>query len=151
MLNKIIALVTGKDDLERIAGKGDMVLLNSYLEERPLLIPQKPVRFLEPQDFTGESLVEQARQDAEDLSKEDFYPWVLEVDGKKRLPAFSSQEKMEIFSSRISQDINKIFSLGCVEILLDEILRGLPDIDYVDINLYSPKSWELDVKKNIEG
>lgn len=151
MLNKIINLVTGKDDLERVAYKGDLVLLNTYLKERPLLIPQRPIRFLDPQELTEESVLDQIRQDAEDLSSENFYPWILEIDGQKRLPAFSNQKRMKIFSSRISQDMNKVFSLGCIEILLEEILKDFADIDYVDINMFSKMSWELCVKTGMKG
>jgi hypothetical protein len=93
MLAKILELLTGKDDLERVAYKEDLALLNAYLKKRRLWFPQRPKTFLDPSSLTQEQVLEQTRQDAEQLSGEQFEPWVLEVDGKKRLPAFSSQKK----------------------------------------------------------
>ena len=72
--------------------------------------------------------------------------WILEVDGKKRLPAFSSQKRMEEFSGKMSQQLGKVFSLGCIEILLEDAIKEL-DLDFVDLNLFSQKSWEIGVRK----
>ena len=139
-------MITGKDDLERVAYKEDLALLYTWLKKRPIFVPQRPKRFLDPFTFTQEQLKEQLRQDMEQLSAENFEPWILEVDGKKRLPVFSSQKNMEAFSSRISQDANKVFGLGCISILLENVVKHV-DIDFVDLNLYSKKSWEIGIGK----
>ena len=148
MIAKILEKITGKDDLERVAYKEDLALLNAYLKKRPIFVPQRPRRFLDASSFTQEQLMEQIRKDAEQLSGAQFEPWILEVDGKKRLPAFSSQERMTTFAGKMSQDLNKVFSLGCIQILLADFTKHV-DVDFVDLNLFSKKSWEIGIgRKN---
>ncbi len=89
-------------------------------------------------------------QESKELGSDQIELWILEVDGKKRLPAFSSQKKMEAFSARMSQDLNKVFSLGCFEALLADITKQA-DIDFVDLNLFSQKSWEIGMKTKNES
>jgi len=146
MIAKILEFLTGKDDLERVACKEDLGLLNAYLKKRRIWIPQRPKQFLDPASLTQEQVLEAVQKAAEQLSGDQFDPWVLEVDGKKRLPAFSSQKKMTAFAGKMSQELDKVFGLGCVEILLEDVTKSL-DIDFVDLNLFSPKSWEIGVKK----
>lgn len=52
MITKILEKLTGKDDLERVAYKEDLALLNAYLKKRPVFIPQRPKRFLDAASFT---------------------------------------------------------------------------------------------------
>jgi hypothetical protein len=144
MFAKLIELITGKDDLERVAYREDLAQLNAYLKTRRLWIPKEPTRFPDAATFTPEQLLDLMREEAEELSADSFHPWVLEVDGKQRLPAFSSQKRMKAFSARSSQQLNKVFSLGCAEMLLDDIVKGL-DIDFIDLNLFGPKTWEIGV------
>lgn len=146
MVSKILEKLTGKDDLERVAYKEDVTLLNAYLKKRAVFVPQKPRRFLDPTSFTQEQLTEQTRKDVEQLKADYFEPWILEVDGKKRLPAFSSEKKMEAFGRQIARNLNKVFGLGCRKVLLAEITKKL-DIDFVDLNLFSEKSWEIGFPK----
>src|SRR5947209_3617841 len=136
MIARIVERMTGKDDLERVAYKEDLALLNAYLKKRPVFVPQRPKRFLDAATFTQEQLMEQIRRDSEQLSSDQFEPWILEVDGKKRLPVFSSQERMQTFAGRISQHMNKVFGLGCVSILLENVTKHV-DVDFVDVNLFS--------------
>jgi hypothetical protein len=146
MIAKILETLTGKDDLERVAYKEDARLLNDYLKTRRLLIPKRPRRFLEAATFTQEQLMEMIEQESKELSGDQLELWILEVDGKKRLPAFSSQKKMEAFSGRMSKDLDKVFSLGCFEALLSDVIKQ-SDIDFVDLNLFSQKSWEIGVRE----
>ncbi len=146
MLAKLIETITGKDDLERVAYKENVGQLNEYLKTRRILIPRKPQRFLDASSYTQEELLEQIRKDAEELSDAPFEPCVLDVDGKKRLPAFSSLKKVEIFSSKMAHRMNKVFGVGCGEVLLATVARDL-DVDFVDLNLFSEKSWEIEVRK----
>jgi hypothetical protein len=146
MISKILELITGKDDLERIAYKEDLGLLNDYLKTRKLLIPKRPKRFLDAVTLTPEQLLELAEEEEKELSGDHFEPWILEVDSQKRLPAFSSQKKLEAFSAEISKKLNKVFGLGSIEILLADITKDA-DIDFVDLNLFSRKSWEIGVRK----
>ena len=44
----------------------------------------------------------------------------------------------------MSQDLNKVFSLGCFEALLADIVKQA-DVDFVDLNLFSGKSWEIGI------
>src|ERR1039457_1151046 len=125
MITKLLEKITGKDDLERVAYKENLDLLNAYLKKRPIFIPQRPRRFLDAGNFTQEQLIEQIRKDSKQLANEQFEPWILEVDGKKRLPVFSSQEKMTIFGSKMSKELNKVFGLGCIQILLERITKQL--------------------------
>src|SRR2546425_9982924 len=113
MIAKLLEKITGKDDLERVAYKDDLLLLNDYLKTRRLLIPKKPRRFLDAATFTQEELMKMTEQESKELGGDQIELWILEVDGKKRLPAFSSQRKIEAFSAKMSQDLNKVFSLGC--------------------------------------
>lgn len=78
----------------------------------------------------------------EELGGDQVELWILEIDGKRRLPAFSSQKKMEAFSAKMSKNLNKVFSLGCIEVLLSDVVKAA-DIDFVDLNLFSQKSWEI--------
>jgi hypothetical protein len=146
MISKVLELVTGKDDVERVAYKEDAALLDDYLKTRRLLIPQRPKRFLDPSGLTQDKLKEMIEKDMTQLGGEKFEPWILEMNGKKRLPAFSSQKKMEAFSAKISKELNKVFSLGCAEFLLADIPSDA-GIDYVDLNLFSGKSWEIALRK----
>jgi hypothetical protein len=146
MIAKLLEMATGKDDLERVAYKDDLDLLNARLKTRPLWIPRRPTRFLDASGFTQEQFLEMVEKDAKDSAEDQFAAWILDVDGKRRLPAFSSQKKMEVFSAKMSQRLNKVFSLGCIEILLADVTREL-DIDFVDLNLFSEKSWEIGVRK----
>lgn len=145
MIAKILEFITGKDDLERVAYKEDMEQLNAYLKTRRLWIPKKPRRFLDASSFTPEQLLELVREESEELSGDTYDLWILEIDGKKRLPAFSSQKRMETFSGKISQQLNKVFSLGCSQELLGDVVKQV-NIDFVDLNLYSRKSWEIGVR-----
>ena len=142
MIDKILEKLTGKDDLERIAYKEDPALLNTYLKKRPVFVPQRPKRFLDAATFTQDELLEQIRKDSEQLASDQFEPWILEIDGKRRLPVFSSQKRMTAFSSTVSQQMNKVFSLGCVSILLGDVTKHV-NVDYVDLNPFSAKSWEI--------
>ena len=146
MIAKIIEIVTGKDDLERVAYKEDLGQLDAYLKIRRVWIPKRPTRFLDAATFTREQLAELIKHESKELAGDQFDPWTLDVDGKKRLPAFSSQKRMKAFSAKMSKELNKVFSLGCIEVLLEEITKDL-DVDFVDLNLFSQKSWEIGVKK----
>ncbi len=90
--------------------------------------------------------MEQIRKDSEQLAGDEFEPWILEVEGKKRLPVFSSQERMTAFAGRMSKELNKVFSLGCIQTLLEGVTRNV-DVDFVDLNLFSQKSWEIGIGK----
>ena len=150
MVNKILEKLTGKDDLERIAYKENAALLNDCLKKRRVFVPQRPKRFLDAANFTEEQLKEQIMADARQLSDNNhFEPWILDVDGIKHLPVFSSQIKMHAFSSKMSQELNKVFSLGCIEILLENVIKHV-DVDVVDLNLFSQKSWEITIQKKMQ-
>jgi hypothetical protein len=138
--------LTGKDDLERVAYRENLAELNAYLKKRPVFIPQRPKRFLDAATFTQEQLMEQIRKDSEQLADDQFEPWILEVEGKKRLPAFSSQERMTAFAGKMSKELNKVFSLGCIQTLLENVTKNV-DVDFVDLNLFSQKSWEIGIGK----
>ncbi|HUE71587.1 MAG TPA: hypothetical protein VMP01_11945 [Pirellulaceae bacterium] len=146
MLHKLLEWITGKDDVERVACLGDARRLDAYLKARPLYIPQRPHRLLDASKLTTAELLEQRQKDAEDLARDQFEPWILVVNGKRRLPAFSSEKKMAAFAAKISQEMNVIFSLGCILAPLGEVTRQA-DIDLVDLNLYSAESWEIGVKQ----
>lgn len=146
MLNKLLEIATGKDDLERVAYKEDLNQLNANLKKRRLLIPKQPRQFLDASTFTQGELLALIENESKELSGGQFQPWILEVDGKKRLPAFSSRKKMETFSAKMSQQLSKFFSLGCIEILLDDLAKNI-DVNFIDLNLFSGKSWEIGVNK----
>jgi len=146
MIAKIFEKLTWKDDLERVAYKEDLALLNAYLKKRHVFVPQRPKRFLDAATFTQEQLMEQIRKDSEQLSSDQFEPWILEVDGKKRLPVFSSQDRMQAFAAKISQDMYKVFGLGCISILLENVTKHV-EVDFVDLNPFSKKSWEIGIGK----
>src|SRR5438270_846404 len=125
MIAKLVEIFTGKDDLERVAYRQNPEELNEYLKQRPLLIPRRPKRFFDPATLTEDRLLELVRQSSEEMAGDHFEPWILEIDGKKRLPAFSSRKKMQAFSSKMSQQLNKVFPLGCAEFLLAEITKDV--------------------------
>ena len=145
MISKILESLTGKDDVERVAGKGDLAALNAYLKTRSLLVPRRPNQFLDASTLTQQELLEALRCESEAAASDVFEPWVLELDGKKRLPAFSSHKKLEVFSKRISQQMNKVFALASAELLIADVTSQL-DFDFVDLNLFSEKSWEIGVR-----
>jgi hypothetical protein len=144
MIAKILEKLTGRDDLERVAYKEDLALLNAYLKTRPVFVPQRPRRFLDAATFTPEELMEQIRQDSKQLAGDQFEPWILELDGRKRLPVFSNQARMKTFAGWISQQMNMVFGLGCVSILLENVTKHV-DVDFVDLNLFSKKTWEIGI------
>jgi hypothetical protein len=141
---KILELITGKDDLERVACRGDIRQLSTYLKTRPVFIPRRPSRSLDADNFTADDLLQLVEEEAELLGSDSFEPWILEVEGKKRLPAFSSEKQMDAFSASVSKKTNRVFSLGCIEILLSEITSKF-EVDYVDLNRYSKRSWEIGI------
>lgn len=171
MLDHILEIVTGRDDIERMADKGDPVQLRSYLEKRQLWIPARPRRFFEAANCTQEEFreaTEPQRQRAQEndvgqceiadsrmatgasvreaLCEMAFEPWVLERDGQKRLPAFSSLAKLEEFSEAMSRQLGKVFPLPTMEALLPEVAAAL-GVDVVELNLFSERSWEIEVSR----
>lgn len=144
MLGKLLELITGKDDVERIAQTENLDSLNDYLKTRRLLFPKKPARFLDAATFTQEQLLELMEEESQALSGDAVELWILEIDGRRRLPAFSSQKKMQAFSSKMSMSLKRVFTLGCVEALISEVTKGA-DIDFVDLNPYGGKGWEIGV------
>lgn len=142
MLDRIREFLTGADDLERLAAKNDLASLNAYLKQRPVFVPQRPKRFLDASSFTNEELVDLMRCDSEQLASSEFEPWILESDGRKRLPIFSSEERMQAFANRVSQDMKKVFGLGCISVLLAEVTEHV-EIDVVELNPFSRRSWEI--------
>ena len=147
---KLIEVLTGKDDLERVASKDDFAQLNQYLKRRKILVPRKPRRFLDASEFTEERLLELIQKESKDLAGDEFVPWILEVDGRKRLPVFSSAKRMTAFSSKVSQQLNKVFALGGVEFLLEDIAKGM-DLDFVDLNPFNARSWEIGMRRQDEA
>jgi hypothetical protein len=146
MLKKLLEVITGLDDLERVAAKGDTPALFEYLKTRPVWIPQKPTRFLDAADFSQEELLALIEKDSRDLSGQTVQLWVLDLDGKKHLPIFSSPKKLEAFSSTVSMNLNKVFGLGCIQELLPEVLKQL-EVDVVAVNAFSKKSWAIEIEK----
>jgi hypothetical protein len=146
MIARIVELFTGKDDLERVASKEDRPRLEAYLKTRPVLVPKRPTRFLDAATFTQAQLLELIEQESKELGGDQLDLWILDVDGTKRLPAFSSQKKMQTFSARMSQALNKVFTLGCIEVLLADVTKDR-DVDSVELNLFSPRSWSIRVSK----
>lgn len=63
-LSKIIEMITGKDDLERVASKEDLGLLDSYLKRRPVFLPKRPRRYLDASNFTPEELLELIQEES---------------------------------------------------------------------------------------
>jgi hypothetical protein len=144
MFGKILDVLTGKDDLERVAAQGDLRQLNAYLKTRPIYVPQKPKRFLDASSFTQEDLLKQIELDVEELANDSFEPWIIQVDDKKQLPVFSSQARMKVFSAKISTNWNKVFSLGCVSILLEDVTKQVK-VDLVTLNPFCKQSWEIGI------
>jgi hypothetical protein len=93
MLNHLLKAITGKDDLERLAARGDMPALKTRLEKRKVLIPKKPHYFLKANTFTQDELLSIIQKESETAQNEAFEPWILEVNGMRRLPVFSSRKK----------------------------------------------------------
>lgn len=145
MLGKLMEIASGKDDVERIAAKNDPMALDALLKTRRLLIPRRPKVFLDAANVTQEQFQEIIKIESEDMAGDQFEPWVLESDGKRRLPAFSSQKNMETFSKKISQEMGKVFALGSVEVLIGDISKNI-DLDFIDLNLFSELSWEINVR-----
>lgn len=145
MLSSLLEKITGKDDLERVACKEDPRKLNAYLQTRRLLFPKRPRRMLDANDFTQEELLALLEEDARELASDELELWILDVDGQKRLPAFSSEKKLQTFAARVSQDLNKVFGAGYVEVLMSDVVQGA-DVDFIDLNLFSERSWEIGVR-----
>jgi hypothetical protein len=146
MFGKLLTTLTGQDDLERVAAREDLAALNAYLKTRRVFIPRRPRRFLEAGNFTPEQLQELLAEEAAALDGDPFEPWILEVDGQKRLPAFANQKRLEIFSKQISRELGQVFALGAGEMLLADLTAQI-DVDFVDLNLFSEKSWEIGIRK----
>jgi len=147
MLSRLLTALTGKDDLERIAATSDLRALNARLATRPVLVPRRPGRFLDVAAVTEESMLELMRSEAQATANDPFEPWVIELDGVRRLPVFSSPRHMETFVQKISGRLDQVFALGHVELLVADATRDL-DVDLVHLNLFSPQSWEIGVRNN---
>ena len=89
MIGWLIERVTGKDDLERIAQKGNVQAINFLLKKRPVWIPSRPRQAIDPESMDGETLVQAVQNElGADGPDAPFVPWIMEVDGCRRLPAF---------------------------------------------------------------
>jgi hypothetical protein len=146
MIGKFLDAITGKDDLERVAYKENISSLNAYLKNRRVLIPRLPKQFLDASNYTENELLELMQKEAEEAASDQFEPWILEVEGKKRLPVFSNPKRLEAFSKKLSEQMGQIFALSSAELLLADITESV-EVDYVDLNLFSEKSWEIGVRK----
>jgi hypothetical protein len=144
MLSRLLEKFSKQDELERIAKKGNIRLLTDYLKTRRLFVPKKPRRFLDADSFIQEDLIELVKEEAEELERDNFELWILELESKKHLPAFSSQSRMQTFSEKMSRELNKVFSLGYVEVLAGDIVKQT-NVDVLDLNLFSKESWEISV------
>jgi hypothetical protein len=147
MIGSFINILSGRDDLERIAYKEELGSLNQYLKTRRVIVPRRPLRFLPASAFTQDQLQDMLREAAEDSACDQFEPWILDLEGKKRLPVFSHPKKMEIFSKRISQQLNQVFALSGGEFLIADITSQF-NVDFVELNLFCEKSWEIGVRKS---
>ena len=133
-------------DLERIAQNGDLDELNAYLKTHRVLIPMRPRRFLDPAKLNREQLLEEIKKDSEELKKMPFEPWILELNGQKRLPIFSSTQRMQEFSKHVAQDLKQAFSLRGAKIPLELVAKNF-DIDFADLNLFSENSREIGLRR----
>jgi hypothetical protein len=147
MVSGLLELLTGRDDLERVAFRRNFDQLTAYLQRRTVYVPQEPDRFLEPDTFTQEELIGLIEQEATELSNDPFYPWVIEEEGRRWLPAFSSQKKMQTFSGEMSKELNMVFALRCAEVLLFNVLAPL-EIDFIKVNPFSKYGFEIGVASN---
>ncbi len=147
MISGLLELLTGRDDLERVACRGNSDQLAAYLRRRTVYVPQEPARFLDPNTFTQEELIGLIEQEATELSNDPFYPWVIEEEGRRWLPAFSSQKRMQTFSGEMSKELNMVFALKCGEVLLFNAIGPL-EIDFVKLNPFSKNSVEIGVESN---
>lgn len=150
MFSKLIEKLTGKDDVERVMAKKSMNLLMEYLKTRKLMIPRRPRKYLDAANLDQDELLKLIESESkslrEDLDGDRFEPWILEVEGKRRLPVFSSQKTMEVFSAEVSKSLNKVFALGFVDMLVDDLLKW-PDLDVIDLNYFSEGSMEISVHR----
>ena len=134
------------NDLERLAQQGDLDELNAYLKTHPVWIPMRPRRLLDPTQLSREQLLEEIRKDSEELKKMPFKPWILELEGKKRLPIFSSNQRMQEFSRRIGQEMKQAFSLRGAKIPLELVAKHF-DIDFADLNMFGENSVEIGLRR----
>ena len=145
MLSKLVALITGKDELERVAYREDPELLLQYLSTHPLLVPIRPKEFLDAASATEAELLDSIESSARATAEDAVDLWTEEIDGVIRLPAFSRQKKAQHFAAELSQQLNMIFGLGCVQFLLSDLVASQV-IDVIDLNPLSPQCWEIDVR-----
>ena len=145
MLSKLLEKLTGKDDLERVACKEDMAKLSAYLKTRRVLVPRRPSRVRDAASFNSAKLLEEIKADVDGLKDKPFEPWILEVEGRKHLPVFSSQRKLEFFVQKISQETNQLLSVGAGEFLVEEVIASIR-IDFIELNAMCERSWEIAVK-----
>jgi hypothetical protein len=145
-INKLLEFFTGKDDLERIASKGDRARLDDYLKTRRLYFPVTPSRFLDAETCSDQAIIDLIREGADLVAGPDISLWVMELDGQNRLPAFSSIKRAKKFSEEMSKGLDKIFPLGCVEMLLEDVIKAV-DVDVIDLNRFSKNKWEIRLTK----
>jgi hypothetical protein len=143
---KIFDLFTGKDDVERAASEEDPEVLKSLLKTRKLLVPRMPQRFLDAAAHTEEQLAELRSAENSEIAELLFEPWILEVNGVKKLPVFSSMENMKAFSAQMFVELNQVFALGHEEMLLADVIQGFK-FQIASLNIYSEGSRELAVKE----
>ncbi len=150
MFSKFIEKLTGKDDVERVMAKKDMKLLMEHLKNRKLMVPRRPRKYLDAANLAQDELLKLIESESmrlrEELDSDRFEPWILEVDGKRRLPVFSSQKTMEVFSAEVSKSLNKVFALGFVDMLIDDLVNW-PDLDIIDLNYFSEGSMEITIHR----
>jgi hypothetical protein len=142
MFGKLFSTLTGRDEVERAAAKDNLDALLRVLKTRPLLIPRRPLQFLDPAQLTEEQLLAAIQRESAEVAELSFEPWVLAVDGRRRLPAFSSQEKMSVFAKRVSTDLKQVFALSAAEVLLADIPADL-EIDIIALNPFSEGAREF--------
>lgn len=140
-----LQFLTGRDDLERVAGRDDPALLHRYLLERPVVVPQRPSGLLDL-STSGDELYRFMEAEARRLAGDDFEPWIRENDGKLTLPVFSNHARSGRFTELIVQQTGKVFAFGCIVVPLGDILEDF-EVDVVELNPLSEHSWEIAVSR----
>ncbi len=142
MFNRVFNLLSRKDDLEIIASKANWKLLAEQLKTRKILVPKRPLRMIDPQNISSEDLITCIQKDAEDLNTSQFSPWIFENNSKKMIPIFSSQDRFIEFSKALSLSLNKVFGLGYMDFLLQDVLNNC-EVDLIILNFQCKNSWEI--------
>ena len=145
MLAAVRKLLGIEDQLTRLAEKPDAARFAIALCKSPIrILAAMEHPGIDPSQITEAKLIEMLRGAAASLSQDkDFLPFVYTDHGRRKLPFFSTPDRVESFIGEYSKRQNRVFPFQVLGVQGSVLARVCPACDVLVLNPYSAKSIEL--------